>query len=83
MLSEIYRTIIYTNDEFQYLNEICRIIVEIGGYQSAWIGFAENMSEELDRPVAQIGYPPEIVQKIISSETKNIIITVNQFLLKF
>ncbi|HHE64983.1 MAG TPA: GAF domain-containing protein [Bacteroidetes bacterium] len=71
MLSEIYRTIIYTNDEFQYLNEICRIIVEIGGYQSAWIGFAENMSEESDRPVAQIGYPPEIVQKIISSETKN------------
>ncbi|MFI5337504.1 MAG: GAF domain-containing protein, partial [Opitutales bacterium] len=41
--------------EVSYLREICEAIRREGGYQLAWIGFAENDEEKSVRPVAQAG----------------------------
>jgi len=34
------------SDEFHLLNEACRIVVEIGGYRMAWIGFVVEDEEQ-------------------------------------
>ncbi|MFI5338140.1 MAG: GAF domain-containing protein, partial [Opitutales bacterium] len=41
--------------EVSYLRDICEAIRREGGYQLAWIGFAENDEEKSVRPVAQAG----------------------------
>jgi len=38
------------------LKEVCQIIVEIGGYRLAWVGYAENDNEKTVRPIAYKGY---------------------------
>ena len=36
--------------------EMCRVIVEAGGYRMAWIGLAENDAQKTVRPTAHAGY---------------------------
>ena len=38
------------------MKDICRIIVDHGGYRLAWVGFAEDNPERIVRPVAHWGY---------------------------
>ncbi len=38
------------------LHDMCRAIVQWGGYQFAWVGFAEHDRDKTVRPVAQAGY---------------------------
>jgi len=54
-LSECTQAVIQTTDETALLNEICGIIVEVGGYQMAGVGFAENDEKKSIRPVALAG----------------------------
>jgi len=42
--------------ELALLQEVCRIVTEVGGYRMAWIGYAEEDDEKTVRPVAQAGY---------------------------
>ena len=43
-------------DELELLGEACRILVEIGGYALAWVGFAESGPDQTVRVVAKWGY---------------------------
>ena len=43
-------------DESDVIREICRIIVEIGGYRLAWVGLAEHDTAKTVRPAGQWGY---------------------------
>jgi len=56
MLSRCNEALVKAHLEEDLLNEICQIIVELGGYKLAWIGFAENNEEKTVRPVAQKGF---------------------------
>ena len=56
MISICNQVLIRAEEEFALLREICQIIVDIGGYRSAWVGFAEHDKEKTIRPVAQAGY---------------------------
>ncbi|GBE18897.1 alginate biosynthesis sensor protein KinB [archaeon BMS3Abin16] len=56
MLSAFNQTLVRTMDEPSLLRNTCRVIVEVGGYRFAWIGFAESDEEKTVRPVAQAGY---------------------------
>ena len=42
-------------DEQGLLSDVCRLVVETGGYPMAWIGYAEQGSGKLVRPIAQSG----------------------------
>lgn len=42
-------------DEVQLMKEVCRTIVEVGGYRLAWVGMAEHDNWKGVRPVAQWG----------------------------
>ena len=55
-LSECNQALVRASEESDLLHDICRIIVEIGGYRLAWVGFAEQDEAKTVRPVAQTGY---------------------------
>ena len=48
--------LIHATDEMQLLQTICSIMVDIGGYRMAWIGYAEHDKAKSIRPVAQAGF---------------------------
>ena len=56
MISECHQQLISASSETAMLQAICRIIVELGGYRMAWIGFAEPNEAKSVRPVAQAGF---------------------------
>jgi GAF domain-containing protein len=55
ILRECSLTFLKAVDEQPLLNEICRIIVEIGDYEMAWIGYAMCDPEKTLVPVARAG----------------------------
>jgi len=63
-LSTCNQIIVRTQDEQDLLKKICQIIVEVGGYRLAWVGFAEHDVEKSIRPVAQAGYDDGYLQKL-------------------
>jgi len=55
MLSECNQALVRAADETSLLDDICRLIVEIGGHRLAWVGLAEHDEARTVRPVAQAG----------------------------
>ncbi len=55
-LSECNKILSQASTEKEMLQNICRVIVEEGGYQLAWIGFAHDDTEKTVFPVARWGY---------------------------
>ncbi len=47
--------LIRAEQEDQLMQAICRLAVEVGGYQMAWVGMAENDPARSVRPVASAG----------------------------
>lgn len=55
-LSECNQVLVRATEESELLRDICRIIVEIGGYRLTWVGYAEPNKKKTVRAVAQAGY---------------------------
>ncbi len=55
-LSEANQLLIRAKDEKSYLHSTCKVLVDIGGYRLAWIGFAEDDDKKTVRPIAQKGF---------------------------
>ncbi|UCH92507.1 MAG: GAF domain-containing protein [Candidatus Aminicenantes bacterium] len=64
VISESNKALVHAEDEIALLRDICRIIVEIGGYRLAWVGFAEQDSKKSVRPVAQFGEPADYIKTL-------------------
>ncbi len=56
MISECDKVLVRATDEGELLNAICHLVVEVGGYRMAWVGFAEWDEAKSVRPVAQAGF---------------------------
>jgi PAS domain S-box-containing protein len=54
-LSDCNQTVIRFKSEEAMMTEVCRIMVEVGGYAMAWVGFAESDENKTVRPVAKFG----------------------------
>ncbi|MBE9126549.1 MULTISPECIES: PAS domain S-box protein [unclassified Coleofasciculus] len=63
-LSECNQAVVRAVDEPTLLNDICRIVVEFGGYHCAWIGFAEHDDAKTVRPIAQAGYEDGYIESL-------------------
>jgi len=50
------QALIHATGEVDFMNNVCRIVTEIGGYRLAWIGYAEQDETKSVRPIAQAGY---------------------------
>ena len=55
MLSEAKRAIARATDEPVLLHDVCRILIEIGGYRFAWIGVVAPDDERVITPLAYVG----------------------------
>jgi diguanylate cyclase (GGDEF)-like protein len=55
-LSAANRTVVRATDEQTLLNDMCRVVVENGGYGMAWIGYLEHDEAKTIRPVAEYGF---------------------------
>lgn len=55
LLSDCNMALVHATEEARLLTEICRLVVEQGGYRMAWVGFAEHDADKHIRVVAQYG----------------------------
>src|SRR5699024_10623674 len=55
LLSTCNETLMRATSEPALLHAICRIVVEIGGYCMAWLGWAHDDAEKTIEPVAHVG----------------------------
>lgn len=54
-LSEANQALVRAGDESMLLAQICRVIVDVGGYRMAWVGLAESGPERRVIPAASAG----------------------------
>ena len=63
-LSNSNHAMIHAKEENEYLNEICRIIIEDCGHAMVWIGFAEYDKNKTVLPVAQYGFDEGYIENL-------------------
>ena len=63
-LSECNQVMVRAADESELLREICRVLVEDGGYRLAWAGFADDDEAKSVRPVARAGFDEGYVDQL-------------------
>jgi PAS domain S-box-containing protein len=63
-MSDGNQAMMRADTEPQYLNEVCRIIVEDCGHAMVWIGMAENDAEKSVRPVASAGFEKGYLEQL-------------------
>ena len=56
VLSDCNEAVVYATEESEFVKEVCRIIVQDGGYRLAWVGFKEQDDTKTVRPVGQWGF---------------------------
>ena len=61
------KALIHSNDERKLVQKICNIVVDIGGYRMAWIGYAENNEAKTVRPIAQSGFEEGYLETVTIS----------------
>lgn len=66
MLSACHECLVRVSDEKQLIREICKIIVEIGDYQMAWLGYVQDDAEKSILPVSHFGDITHILNQPIS-----------------
>jgi diguanylate cyclase (GGDEF)-like protein len=55
VLSECNQSLVRATAEPRLLDDVCRILIDHGGYRMAWVGFAEEEPERIVRPAARAG----------------------------
>ncbi|MDD5222425.1 MAG: PAS domain S-box protein [bacterium] len=63
MLSDCNQALVRATSEEDLLREVCRILVETGGYKMAWVGFALSDQEKTIKPVATAGMEDGYLEK--------------------
>jgi two-component system cell cycle sensor histidine kinase/response regulator CckA len=56
VLTRCNEAILRATSEQELFGEVCRVIVETGGYRMCWVGVAENDARRTIRPVAHAGH---------------------------
>jgi two-component system cell cycle sensor histidine kinase/response regulator CckA len=64
ILSDCNQTVVRATEEPALLQDVCRIIVELGGYPLVWIGFAEQDAAQTVRPMAQAGFEDGYLESV-------------------
>ncbi|HUT54492.1 MAG TPA: GAF domain-containing protein, partial [bacterium] len=63
-LSRCNEAMVRADDEARLLDQICRILVDTGGYRMAWIGYCRDDPEKTVRPMAQAGFEDAYLENI-------------------
>ena len=63
-VTECHQALLRATNETELLSEVCRIIVEVGGYPMAWVGYARQDEEKSVQAVAQQGFDAGYIQSV-------------------
>ncbi len=64
MMKECVQALVRATEETELLREICRIIVDAGGYVMSWVRYADSDTARHVTPVAQSGYEAGYVREL-------------------
>lgn len=56
--------LVRASDEDALLQEMCRVITEVGGYRMAWIGYAQHDARKGVRPMARAGFEQGYIESL-------------------
>jgi len=70
-LSECNQALVRARNEEELLHDVCRIVVEFGGFRMAWVGLAEADPERTVRPAAEAGDVGDYLESIRISWADN------------
>jgi PAS domain S-box-containing protein len=62
--SKSSQAMMHSTNEFDYINEICRIIIEECGHNMVWVGYAQNDESKSVLPVAFHGFENEYIDQL-------------------
>ena len=63
-LSRCNEALVHATDETQLLNQICEIVVQVGGYCLSWVGYSENDGDKTVRLMAKSGLDHGYLEKV-------------------
>ncbi len=64
VLSDCNQLLVRAQSEQELTEKICRLVVEVGGYRLAWVGYAEQDAPKTIRSIAQWGYDEGYVESL-------------------
>ena len=71
LLSEANQAMRGATCQIDLLDEICRVIIRVGGYRCAWIGYAEDDASKSVTPVASAGFEDGFLDQAVISWDEN------------
>ena len=71
MVNACNNVVIHATDEVRLLADVCREIVQIGGYKLAWVGYAQDDPAKSVRPMAHAGRDRDYVDHVNASWADN------------
>ncbi len=66
-VSQCSEALVHASNEQDLLREICRIIIDTGGYRMVWVGYLERDAQKSVRPVARAGFDAGYVDSLTIS----------------
>ena len=64
MLSDCNNAVARAGSEEELLHDVCRLVIQSGGYRMAWIGFASQDAEQSVRPVVHWGFEEKYLETV-------------------
>jgi PAS domain S-box-containing protein len=62
--SKSSQAMMHCNNEFSFLNEVCKIIIEDCGHTLVWVGYAQNDKHKSVKPVAYYGFDKGYIEQL-------------------
>ena len=62
--SKSSQTMMHSNNDLDYINKVCKIIIEDCGHAMVWVGYAENDQRKSVRPVAFYGFDKGYIDQL-------------------
>jgi PAS domain S-box-containing protein len=62
--SKSSQAMLHSNNEFSYLNEVCKIIIKDCGHSMVWVGYAQNDEKKTVSPVAYYGFDKGYIDQL-------------------
>ncbi|MBW9256654.1 MAG: PAS domain S-box protein [Candidatus Thiodiazotropha sp. (ex. Lucinisca nassula)] len=63
-LSEVNQALVYAVDEQALLDSVCELLVAVGGYRMAWVGYPQQDEAKSVQPVAWHGHESGYIEKL-------------------
>lgn len=67
LLSDVNQALIRADDEQELLSTVCAILVQVGGYRMAWVGYAQDDAPQAVRPMAHAGHDDGYIENVCAT----------------